>query len=408
MLHPVSSVPLQVVPGNPRLLVGHMQVYEWRDTGIVAKPRLLAEAFSRVDLRGDMGFPYALQGTYPNNLYVQVKRISFGAPGVHERVLRWSKDRWRPLAGPLGDTQQTVVILEAERGTLAVGCVHERCLFQPVAGTPLVPSFSWQPGCSTRMTSVIGAAIDGDGTVHVLGNECSTGRVLVESWPKGSTKSRVEVLSAATPRPAGDYEPTDIGIAVFENEPWVWGLEWLWSAGPVTQQLLTHRAGGAWPLEELVCDAPNVRGFFAWQGYQFAVCDTLALRPPGGRWGATKVKASHPQLVDGQLVFEHDGGLSRFAPIRASANGAELRFDLPCAGHFIDLGIGKDVARARKVIRRLGDARQEMVLAMAGDRPTMFLIAPDLDSGYAAANTLGLQSEPDCLLEDFHTFLAPD
>jgi len=408
MLRPVSLVPLQVVPGNPRLLVGHMQVYEWRDTGIVAKPRLLAEAFSQVDLHGDMGFPYALQGTYPNNLYVQVKRIRLGAPGIHERVLRWSKDRWQPLAGPLGDTQQTVVILESEQGTLAVGCVKERCFFQPVVGTPLVPQFSWQAGCSTRMSAVIGAAIDQSGTLHVLGNECSTGRVLVESWTKGATQSRVEVLSAATPRPAGDYEPTDIGIAVFENEPWVWGLEWLWSDGPVTQTLLSHRADGAWPLERLACDEQPVRGFVAWRGYQFAVCNTLMLRPPGGSWSVTKVEAGYPRLVDGQLVFEHDGGLSRFVPPEASADAAELSFDLPCPGHFIDLGIGKDVARARKLVRRLGDARKEMVLAMAGDRDAMFLIAPDAQTASAAASTLGLQSEPECLLDDFHSFVAPD
>src|SRR6187401_1660074 len=38
VLHPVASVSLQVVPGNPRLLVGEEQVYEWRADGIVAKP----------------------------------------------------------------------------------------------------------------------------------------------------------------------------------------------------------------------------------------------------------------------------------------------------------------------------------------------------------------------------------
>lgn len=407
MLRPVSLTPLQVVQGNPRLLVGDMQIYEWRDNGIVAKPRLLAEAFSRVDVQGNMGFPYEVQGTYPHNLYVQVKRIRFGAPGVHEPVLRWSKDRWQRLVGPLGDTHQTVVILESERGTLAVGCDKEHCLFQPVAGTPLVPRFSWQPGCSTRMTAVIDAAIDASGTVYVLGNECSTGRVVVESWPKGTTKSRVEVLSTATPRPA-DSEANDVGIAVFDKEPWVWGLEWSWTDGPATQKLLAHRADGAWPLEQLACDAPAVRGFVAWRGYQFAVCETLMLRPPGGSWGDTKAVASHPQLVDGQLVFEHDGGLSQFAPPDTNADASELNFDLPCAGHFIDLGIGKDVAHARKFIRRLGDARKEMVLAMAGDRDTMFLIAPDLETASAAASTLGLQSEPDCLLEDFHTFVTPD
>jgi len=132
------------------------------------------------------------------------------------------------------------------------------------------------------------------------------------------------------------------------------------------------------------------------------------LRPPGGSWGATKVEATQPQLVEGQLVFEHAGGLSRFVPPETSAGARELRFDLPCAGQFIDLGIGKDVARARKLVRRLGDARNEMVLAMAGDRDAMFLIAPDLQTASTAASRLGLQSEPECLLEDFHTFVTPD
>ena len=87
-----------------------------------------------------------------------------GEGSEHRRVLKWSQNRWQKLAGPLGDSPDTLAIVESESGTLAVGCVSKRCFFQPVSGAPLVPRFTWQAGCSTRMASVLDAEVDDTGT----------------------------------------------------------------------------------------------------------------------------------------------------------------------------------------------------------------------------------------------------
>lgn len=49
-----------------------------------------------------------------------------------------------------------------------------------------------------------------------------------------------------------------------------------------------------------------------------------------------------------------------------------------------------------------------MVLAATSDQNKIFLVAPDEPMASAAARTLGLQSEPDCLTDDFQTFVTAD
>ena len=405
VLQRVAAVPLQLVPGNPRLLVGERQVYEWREDAIVAKPRLLAEAFSQQDLQQQTGHPSELQGRYPDGLYVQVMRARAGEAAWRRRLLRWSNGRWQRLGGLLADSRGAIVMLELERGTLAVGCVSERCFFQPVSGTPIVPRFAWQLACRSRMSAVLDAAIDVAGGVHVLGNECSTGRVLLESWPKGETRSSVEVLAGATPRPEG-HDALDIGLGFFDDEAWVWGVEWFWGGGPVTQRLLTHRAGGAWPLVELPCDSV-VTDFSIWRGYQVASCNQLVVRPPGVDWRVVvQDTAAKLQLFEDRLLLRNSDGLWQFSPPGTEA--APLTLELPCPGFSIDLGIAKDFGLAKKLVRPLGDLRKEMVLAASWDRDKAFLIAPDETSARGAAQALGLQSEPRCLQDEFQTFETAD
>jgi len=405
-LQPVASVVLSVVTGNPRLLVGDRQVYEWSESGFVAKPRLLAEAFSQYDSESQTGFPAGLQGAYPDNLYVQVMRARAGEPSYRRSFLKWSKDRWQKLPGPLADSSGPVTILEPAQGTLAVGCVSERCFFQPVQGKPLVPRFSRQAGCATRMAAILDAELDAAGTLHVLGNECNTGRVLLESWPKGSAKSHVQVLVAVTPRPEG-YEPVDIGLGIFDNEVWVWGVEWFWGGGPETQLLLTRRAGAAWALEQPPCDTLTVSDFAIWRGYQLAACDRLVMRAPGEAWTRTDVEVGGFVFINGQLLISRGDGMYQFTPPGVEP-GPKLAFNLPCAGQYIDLGIKKDFAAAKKFVEPLGDLRNEMVLAAAWDQDKIFLVAPDEPTAAAAANRLGLQSEPECLTDQFQTFTTAD
>ena len=405
-LHPVGSVVLSVVAGNPRLLVGDRQAYEWRESGIVAKPRLLAEAFSLYDWESQTGFRGGLQGTYPDKLYVQIMRARAGEPSYRGSFLRWSKDRWQRLAGPLGDSSGPVAILEPDRGTLAVGCVSERCFFQPLQGKPLVPRFSWQAGCATRMAELLDAELDKAGTLHVLGNECKTGRVLLESWPKGSTKSHVQVLTAVTPRPEG-YEAVGIGLGIFDEEIWVSGVEWFWGGGTETQLLLTHRAGAAWVLEQPPCDTLTISDFAIWRGYQLVSCNRLVLRPPGEAWTLTDVEIGGFEFIDGQLLIVRSDGMYQFTPPGVEPE-PRLAFNLPCAGQIIDLGIKKDFAAAKKLVEPLGDVRQELVLAGGWDHEKVFLVAPDEPTATAAAHKLGLQSEPECLTDQFQTFATAD
>ena len=405
VLRRVASIPLQLVPGNPRLLVGDRQVYEWRDGGIVAKPRLLAEAFSQQDLQQQAGQRSQLQGRYPDGLYVQVMRARAGEAGWRRRLMRWSNGRWQRLGGPMTDSRGAIAVLEPERGTLAVGCVSGRCFFQPLSGTPIVPRFAWQAACGTRMSAVLGAAIDVAGGIHVLGNECATGRVLLESWQKGETKSSVEVLAGVTPRPEG-HDALDIGLGFFDDEAWVWGVEWFWGGGPVTQRLLTHRAGGAWPLVELPCDSV-VTDFGIWRGYQVASCNQLLMRPPGAGWSVVVADTSAElQLFDDRLLLRTGDGLWQFSP--PGIDAPPLTFELPCAGFSIDLGIAKDFGLAKKLVRPLGDLRKEMVLAALGDQDKTFLIAPDETSARSAAQALGLHSEPRCSGDEFQTFETAD
>jgi len=393
------------------LLVGEEQVYEWRADGIVAKPRLLAEAFNRQDFDAQLIGRSQLHGRYPDNLYAQIIRTHMGDGSQHRRVVKWSQNRWQKLQGPLADSQDTVEIVESEKGTLAVGCVSKRCFFQPVSGTPLVPRFTWQAGCSTRMASVLAAEVDDTGTLHVLGNECSTGRVLLERWPKGKTKSQVELLSAIEPRQDGLF-PLHVGLGIFEGEPWVWGVEWVWGGPSVGQRVLTRRTGGTWPLEELLCDSPVV-AFSIWRGYHVAVCDKLLMRPPGADWVVAKAEVtdvlSELQLVDGRLLLRDSEGLWQFAPPGVPDDAPKLSLNLPCPGYSVDLGINKDLARARKLIEPLGDLRKEMVLAATSwEEDKLFLVAPDQQTAFAATNTLKLQSEPKCLPGEFRTFATTD
>ena len=81
---------------------------------------------------------------------------------------------------------------------------------------------------------------------------------------------------------------------------------------------------------------------------------------------------------------------------------------MPCAGFSIDLGIAKDFDRAKQLVRPLGDLRKEMVIATAWDQDKTFLIAADEASALTASKALGLQSEPRCLQDEFHTFETAD
>lgn len=396
---------LAIVPGTPRLLVGNGQAYEWHDTGIVARPRLLAEVFSNYDTESQFGYSAALQGSYPDHLYVQIFRARAGEPTYRRRLLKWSQNRWKSLPGPLADTRSTVLVVRTERGMVAVGCAAERCFFQPVQGTPRVPRFSWQAGCATRISEILAATVAEDGTIYVLGNECSSGRVLLESWARGATKSRVEVLDQVSPRPEG-FLP-NIGLGVFEGEPWVWGLEWFYGGGPVTQLLLTHRAAGTWPLEELPCQTGVVNDFAIWRGYEVAACNGLMVRPPGGDWTTPNTDLHGSlELVDGKLLLAGER-LWQFAPPGASDDVPKLTLTLPCPGYAVDLAIDKDFARARKLIRPLGDRRKELVLAATWD-DTVFLVAPDESTAASAKATLNLSHDPICLNDQFQTFVTAD
>ena len=82
--------------------------------------------------------------------------------------------------------------------------------------------------------------------------------------------------------------------------------------------------------------------------------------------------------------------------------------NLPCPGYSVGLTNGKDLAQARKLIQPLGDLRKEVVLAAIWDRDNLLLVAPDQQTAFAAANTLKLQSEPQCVTSEFRTFATAD
>ena len=82
---------------------------------------------------------------------------------------------------------------------------------------------------------------------------------------------------------------------------------------------------------------------------------------------------------------------------------------MPCPGYFVDLGIDQDFARARELLKPLGDLRKEMVLAAGLAPDSIFLIAPDQQTAFAVANRLKLHNEPACFTNDqFQTFVTAD
>jgi len=171
--------------------------------------------------------------------------------------------------------------------------------------------------------------------------------------------------------------------------------------------LLTHRAGGAWPLVELPCDSV-VTDFGIWRGYQVASCNQLLMRPAGADWSVVaEDTAAKLQLFEGRLLLRNNDGLWQFSPAGTEAT-PPLTFALPCPGFSVDLGIAKDFGLAKKLVRPLADLRKEMVLAASWDQNKTWLIAPDEMSARNAANALGLQSDPSCLRDEFQTFETAD
>jgi hypothetical protein len=140
-------------------------------------------------------------------------------------------------------------------------------------------------GCGTRIETPVALTVAVDGTVRLLGLECGTRALLVETWQPAHRRGTVELLPTHL-IPESDWRLIGASMILDSAQvPWVYGLQWFYGGGPeVEEPYLATFDGRRWVRAATPC-ATNLQitGFASFAGQYWLSCGDRQLfsRAPG-------------------------------------------------------------------------------------------------------------------------------
>lgn len=212
-------------------------------------------------------------GVWPKAVFTIAARQSALSDAVLEHsLLRWNGSKWRKERGWHGNAPLSATT--ASGTVLIASCGVGGCRVEALAGPVRQFTPTAAPGCGTQLDIALDLSIAPNDSVRLLGLECETRHLLVESWLPGERQGRVERLPDHV-IPDSAWYPSSAGLSLNrEGVPWVWGLAWFWGgAADVVEPYLARGSNAGWVRDVAPeCQQQALTGFAELNGMQWASC----------------------------------------------------------------------------------------------------------------------------------------